>query len=121
MAGVHPGAFLLCETPRACTVLAPDGEPLAMGGVVDEGCGVGGIWLASSYGVERHWRAYVRTTLALVDRVVAPWRRVHVTVPEGYVETRRWLLKMGFDFGPAFLHDAGIPARIWWRGERGPT
>jgi hypothetical protein len=117
LTGSSPVTIPDCLTPDSLAMLAPDGEPLAIMGVQPIGDlrDFGLVWLLGTDRLDEFPVEFVRFTTRHVDEVLAPWPLVTNIFAAARLETHRWLEKMRFDIGPAFLHGSGIPARRFWR------
>lgn len=100
--------------PGTLVMEAPDGEPIAIGGIHDAPAFPGCIWLLGTDRIDAFGRAFVRTLRRDMWRL-EEWELVQNIVPAERHETIRWLTSMGFDFGPAFVHSSGIPVRAFRR------
>lgn len=99
---------------RPWVMEAPDGAPIAIGCTVpSERPGVGCPWMLGTDGIRQHARGFWRTSQRWRDRFLGDWPEVENVIPAERVETIRWLSRLGFDIGPAFLHDAGMTMRLF--------
>ena len=106
----------------AASVWAPDNVLVACGGIrvfhADESRLHGKAWLLATNALRNHRRAFWRLSCWFMDNVAPHWASLDNAIPEGRDDARRWLMALGFDFGPAFMHPSGVRMLpfTWRRG-----
>lgn len=77
-------------------------EILCMGGVIDEGKGVGRGWLLSADALDRHWIEFSKRSKQFFRHIVSDFSVIYNFVDVRYLKSIGWLQWLGFEAGAVY-------------------
>lgn len=94
-------------------------RPIAIGGIHRYAPRMGRVWMLETRDMRHYRQSWLCLARAMLDGYVPNYYdRLDNIVPVGKAPTILFLRRLGFAFGPAFVHTSGISVLpFWW--ERG--